>query len=282
MGWRRELKAYATETRPRHAAVNRVTGEVYASRDARTLRRPRRTPAFALGLAGGALAAILAVVLHVALGPVLPGPDADPLRLVSEDGWQTLAPTRHVALDYQGKGAIRGTAEAPRLEWTSGTVRAEVEPGRGIELQVRTPEATVQVIGTVFEVERGAPGTTVSVARGRVKVECDLGTSALLQRGQRHTCLPTTAAGLLGRARHLQRSGAPPAETLTAIELGLGRPGNDAVHFELRYVKVLVLAESGRRKAALRQASALLARGAGHRTDELEELVLELRSRRGR
>lgn len=276
MGHRRELKTYASETRPRRQAVLRVTGEVYATLDARTLRRPRRAPVFALGLAGGGLAAVVAVGLHLAFAPSMPGPTEEPLRLVSEDGWSTVEPTRDVALDFLGKGSIRGTSEAPELQWNSGTVRAEVTPNQGVDLTVRTPEATVQVIGTVFEVERGAPGTTVTVARGKVKVECDLGTAALLRPGQQHTCLPTTAAGLLGRARYLQRKSAPPAEILTAVELGLGRQGNDAVHFELRYVRVVVLAESGRRKAALRQASALLARGAGHRTDELQELVSRL------
>jgi hypothetical protein len=213
----------------------------------------------------------------------LPSPGQAPLALASETDWSAIEATREVRLDFLGQGELTGTRAMPEVAWRSGTLKASVEPDRGIELMVRTPEATVQVLGTVFSVERGALGTEVQVERGTVRVDCELGTRALLRRGRRHTCLPTTAAGLLGRARRLQESDAPPADVLQALALGEGRPDATApVLAEIAWVRVEVLAESGRERQALEEARRLVAAGGGHRHDELLQVIYKLRRWRRR
>jgi len=274
----RDLKDFAEQTNPGHAEVDRARRRVLAALDEASWKRAGGATLLLRGVFAGGLVAATAVAVLILLQPRLPGPHESPLALDSEAAWSDLAPTPELALDFRGKGSIRGTRAAPRVEWRSGTLHAAVTPDRGVDLQVRTPEATVAVLGTEFEVERTAPGTTVSVRRGRVQVTCDLGTARTLTRGQTWTCLPTTAAGLLGRARHLQRAGAPTADVLSSIELGLGRPqAPPPVVEELRFVKVEVLADSGRRREALTEARALLAAGAEHRRGELEQLVIELK-----
>lgn len=279
----RDLREFAEQTNPDPAAVAQARKRVFAALDA--LQWQRVSPVSILlkgAFVGGLAATCLAVGISLSQPP-LPGPSEAPLALVSEADWSDLAATPEVDLVFRGKGSIRGTRAAPRVEWRSGTLHAAVAPDRGVDLKIRTPDGTIAVLGTEFEVERTAPGTTVTVARGRVQVDCDLGTSRTLAAGQSWTCLPTTAAGLLGRARHLQRAGADAADVLSAIELGLGRPAPPApVVEELRFVKVEVLAESGRRQEALREARSLLHAGAAHRREELTATVRELQRAPGR
>ncbi len=274
----RKFREFAEQTNPDHEEVARARARVLAALDAQVLKAAGGGALLLRGMLSGALVAAGVAGALLWMTPALPGPDEAPLPMVSEADWSTLAPTPEVDLEFRGKGSIRGTRAAPRVEWRSGTLHAAVEPARGVDLRVRTPDATVTVLGTEFDVERTAPGTTVRVDRGRVHVACDLGGARTLIRGQSHTCLPTTAAGLLGRARHLQLAGADTAEILTSIELGLGRPNAPApVVEELRFVKVEVLAESGRRSEAYLEAKALLREGAEHRKAELIEIVRNLR-----
>jgi hypothetical protein len=275
---RRDLREFAEQTSPNPRDLARVRRRVLAALDERAWRAASTGRPLVRGLFAGGLVAACAVAVLVMPEPRLPGPGAAPLALVSKDAWSDLTVTPEVHLQFRGTGSIRGTRAAPRVQWRSGRLHAAVDPHRGVDFQVRTPEALVAVLGTEFDVERTAPGTTVTVQHGRVRVTCDLGPSSTLTAGGSWTCLPTTAAGLLGRARYLQRTGEPAADIIASIALGLDRPDAPApIIEELRFVKVEVLAAAGRLPAALTEARSLLRDGAGHRRAELAAWVTELK-----
>lgn len=170
-----------------------------------------------------------------------------------------------VVITAQGAGELGGTATAPRLAWTSGAVDLSVEPGAGLDVQVTTDEGVVRVVGTEFRVERDALGTTVSVHRGKVAVECTNQAEQLILASERTTCLPTTAAGLLGRA-HALPSGSE--AVLTTLEAGLDSAPSAAIETELSALRVSHLARTHQVDAAIAAASSHLAKSElGRRVD---------------
>ncbi|MCB9796768.1 MAG: FecR domain-containing protein, partial [Alphaproteobacteria bacterium] len=102
-----------------------------------------------------------------------------------------------------------GTRGAPVYELEEGRVLFSVTPEQGIHLKVRTEEAEVEVLGTVFEVKRTALGTEVSVERGKVLVSCkDPGREPQsIIEGQTVTCLPVTGTAWFNRANALGEGG---------------------------------------------------------------------------
>lgn len=276
-----DLDAFEAGTQPEDAAVARVRARVLHSLDQAELAQARLVRRMSLAVPVAAVA-LLMLLFAIPRKTALPGPGEPAVVVASELDWSALEATREVRFDYRGEGELSGTREAPQLAWRSGTVKASVEPDRGIELVITTPESRVRVIGTVFEVTRSALGSQTRVERGIVRVDCALGTRAVLRRGQRHTCMPATAAGLLGRARRLQDDGARPSQVLEALDLSVGRPdASGPVLEEIAWVRVEVLATSGRRRAALAEARRLVAAGGGHRHDELLDTIERL-SRWGR
>ena len=178
-------------------------------------------------------------------------------------------------LSIEGEGAIEGTEAAPRIQWRRGTLCLDVDPAAGLQVVVETPEAEVAVIGTAFTVTRGALGTDVSVQRGRVGVRClNEVEGRALQAGDSAACAPTSAAGLLARARALQ--GARELEAAVAsADQGLAAGPSPAVRTELSLVRVEALAASGRQTEALTAVRTLMQEGAGHRhSDALHVAVL--------
>ena len=160
--------------------------------------------------------------------------------------------TRSVALTVQGEGQASGTSETLDLRWAVGTLDVEVEPGRGIQLQVHTDEATVRVIGTGFRVTRDALGTAVEVRHGRVEATCRGQAPTLLDPGSRLTCAPVSPAGQLGRLRRLQEEGAPAATVLEEAQRALrGTDANGTVRSELQSVQLDALVALDRRDEAL-------------------------------
>ena len=121
-------------------------------------------------------------------------------------------------------------------------------------MTVETTDGTVRVLGTVFRVDRSALGTT-DVSRGQVEVNCKDQSSHRLLSGNRALCMPTSAAGMLGRARAL--TGQPEA-VLEAIEQGLNLEGHPAVNGELRALQVDVLVELNHSHDAMAAARAYL------------------------
>lgn len=218
-----------------------------------------------LTLAGAAAAGLFAVNT---LGPAEPRPLA--MTLEGPAAQATL--TEHVRLRYAGQATVSGTDQAPNIELASGRVEVDVDPGLGIQLRVRTPEAEVKVLGTVFSVERSPLGSEIQVQRGRVGVSCADGSEQVLEAGQTHTCLPTDAAGLLGRSRALQAAGAPPLTVLASADAGLAAPELDpGTRGELTFVRLEALTATQSYGLALEAAQAYLASGeTGRRPDALE------------
>ena len=211
-------------------------------------------PALSLGLAGAAIAAFIA----------LRAPDPTPVSLAMSVSGEATALTatlgEHVAVEYSGVGQASGTSQAPRIDWESGVATFSVTPGQGIDLLVHTPEADVRVLGTIFDVERSALGTEVRVKRGKVSVTCQDGSAVEIAEGDDpHTCLPTTAAGHLGRARALQAASASADQTLQATAAGLAAADLSAgTRAELHAVRLEVFTSSASWPQALEEARAYL------------------------
>ena len=260
-------------------ALRRFAEETELSLDSvRSLRArleeaPARPPSIArplaFGLALGAAAAALVLVLLI--DPAAPPPLDQ--ALVAEIGTQQAEPVRGVALEFSGRGHLRGTAEAPEVEWLAGTVQIDVQPEAERRFRLHTKEGSVRVVGTAFSVRRDARGTRVEVQRGAVAVRCARRPERSLEAGASHTCPPVTAAGMLARARALQGDRARVDVILTAVERGLTMPGlEDAVSVELRIVEIEALRDAGRPGDALERARALRPE-ADHRTDDVGELI---------
>ena len=216
---------------------------------------------------GVAVVALAAALLLWLRAPVAPLTEA-----LHAPAWRTDQPTEHVSLTYLGEGELGGTAVQPRIEWRAGTVQVEVEPNQGIALSVQTREALVRVIGTGFSVGRSALGTAVRVSHGRVSVDCKDGTSILLGAGEHQLCLPTSAAGLLGRARALAEQGAAPEDVRAAAERGLAAGPDAAVRGELEFAQMEAYAAEQRWVEAYDLAGLALASGGGARAAELLHL----------
>lgn len=81
-----------------------------------------------------------------------------------------LGPHTQAALVGPARLEVIGTGEMTTVELTGGTLYAEFRGGTGRALRVLAPEATVDVVGTLFAVEISTSGTCVSVAHGRVNM----------------------------------------------------------------------------------------------------------------
>ena len=104
----------------------------------------------------------------------------------------------------------------------------------------------------------------------------------MLEAGDSATCLPLSAAGLLGRSRALAESGASPSEVLATVDVGLGvSEVGSPVHTELLAQRVEVLASLGRNAEALASCEALLSSGGGVRRDEILALAASLARQAG-
>lgn len=228
---------------------------------------------------GWGIPVVLASVAAAAAWVLWPRPVDGPLV--------TGALTRDVHVEVDGSGTAMGTGRELRLTWDAGALGVEVEPGRGVELLVRTPEAEVEVVGTGFDVVRDALGTSVHVRHGRVRVACTGGEASELGPADSTTCLPTSAAGRLGRVRALQARGAPWAEEVVGA---LALPdATGSVHDELQaaqldgYVssgdpRAFALAEvlagaGGPRALTAHRIAARLAAGCGPALPHLEALA---------
>ncbi len=187
-----------------------------------------------------------------------------PLDLAAGDG---------VALRYAGYGRLSGTEGAPRIDWSTGTLDVEVEPGRGLDVRVQTREARVRVVGTGFTVARDATGTAVSVSHGRVEVVCGEEPAVYLSKGEERTCLPVSAAGRLARARTLRDRGVAPAVVLDEARAALAAGSDDVVAGELRFLELELLVDLGRAEEARAVGATLLAGPDATRDAEIEALL---------
>jgi hypothetical protein len=173
----------------------------------------------------------------------------------------------HVVVTSRGEGRIGGTAEAPRIAWTTGELSVQVEPNQGVDLEVATPDATVRVVGTVFSVDRGYLGTTIAVERGQVAVTCVDGTEHRIVGGAEAECWSTEPATLLARARGAK----DPAVALLAAERGLPL-ASGGIADELRHARIQALIALDRTAEARAACDDYLAQPAAPRRAEVERI----------
>ncbi len=245
---------------PADGAEARVRARVHQD-----LRQGRRRPVWVVPVGAAVASAALTLALLFAFAQ----PDQLDVELVADAELPV-----GLGLSIEGEGALEGTAAAPRIQWRRGTLRLDVDPAAGLDVVVETPEAEVAVLGTVFSVSRGALGTTVSVERGRVALRCrDAEQGRALTASESATCAPTTAAGLLARARALQ-SARELSAAVAAAEQGLDASPSPPVRIELRLARIEALAAAGRREEALSAVDQLVQEGAGHRRSDALHLAV--------
>jgi ferric-dicitrate binding protein FerR (iron transport regulator) len=251
-----------------------TSDEIRAVRLGVHARRDRRRARWILPVAGlGAAAAAGAIVLSMATAPPA-RPDVPLAMQLESDSPTTVSASDDVHFVADGYGEVSGTSLAPRIAWESGRVEVSVTPKAGIDLQVKTLEATVRVVGTVFEVDRGALGTEVSVTRGAVETTCVDGTHTILRGGESLLCVPVEPAGLLNRARALRDAGAHQA-VVEAAKAGLASAERET-RAELLAVRATALRELGDRDAAAADAGVYLQEGHTLRRRAMETLIEEL------
>ncbi|MEO0601328.1 MAG: FecR domain-containing protein [Myxococcota bacterium] len=249
---------------PDPAAVRRVAARLRASR-----RRPLLLGALTLSAAAGLWAML-------ATPPTGVAPEA--LDVVLDDAAghaRTL--TRAVEVEARGEGRVGGTVAEPHVDWERGELLVRVDPEAGIHLVVDTPESRVTVLGTVFSVVRTPLGTEVTVERGEVAVACrDTGTEARLGPGEVAACRPSTAAGLLGRARTLEARGASFDEVVAALSRALELDSPAVVRGEILAQQIRIFRAAGRRTEALLAAQQYLDEGHTTRRKEVQAFVESL------
>ncbi|MEM6930132.1 MAG: FecR domain-containing protein, partial [Myxococcota bacterium] len=237
-GWTVE-RLLAGVGEPDPAAVRRVAARLRASR-----RRP---------LALGALTLTAAAALWAVIASTPSPAPTDPLDVVLDDAsGHPRSLTEAVEVEARGEGRVGGTVAEPRVDWERGELRVRVDPEAGIHLVVDTPESRVTVLGTVFSVVRSPLGTEVAVERGEVAVACrDVDTEARIGPGQVASCQPSTAAGLLGRARTLEARGASLDEVIGVLTRALERDSPAVVRGEVLAQQIRIFRAAGRRTEAL-------------------------------
>lgn len=245
--------------------------ERLAARLRAAARRRRRWAGPTLG------AALLAASVLLAVWGARPRALDQPL-VADTPTAMTLTAQLHATVD--GEGRLTGVPLAPRLDWRRGSLTLDVQPNAGVDLVVTTPEARVQVVGTVFEVQRTPLGTAVRVSRGEVRVFCTAGPEASLTAGQELTCWPHTLGGLLGRVQTL-RSERASAEALQAtLDRALRTEGPAALRGELLTHQLRLHRDEGRTAAAAQTARTYLDEAHPARRAEVEAVLDELLSPR--
>ncbi len=240
--------------------VRRVRRRAQATA-ARANRRPHRA---ALWLAPALVAAALLAWWLQPQSPQLP----EALRASAD--WAQASTQPGVQLQFRGEGQL---ANPSLVQWHDGQLRVEVEPGQDIEFGVRTDEALVRVVGTVFSVERSALGTSVSVERGKVEVTCNDSSPVLLVADGEHLCLRSAAAAL-GWALEQRQSGASPARILEVAQRGLAlAPAAGPIHDELHVLRIEALNQLDRDEEALAAAEVYLAAATDLRRDEVRQIA---------
>lgn len=257
-GW--ELEQLRTETQARAAEVAAVRLRLRSS-----LQEPDR-PAVArwlrlapVGIGGLAVAA---AALWLAVRPAAP-PQTQQMTLVSSE-WTAEQVHQDVALQFEGRGDLEATGKAHAINWREGRLKVSVTPKQDIQLDVHTPEATVSVVGTVFEVQRDLTGTTVSVERGKVSVRCgDLAPAPLVPEDGERFCQTTSPAGLAALAKQRREEGDLDAALAVAAD-GLARADRGSyAAAALHWQQALSQRDQADWPAALRSSEALLGTGQG-------------------
>ena len=241
------LKRHAPLSPTEHVRHVRQRAQATA---ARANRRPRRAT---LWLAPALVAAALLAWW------VQPQSPQAPEALRASADWAQASSQPGVQLQFRGEGQL---ANPSLVQWHEGQLRVEVEPGQGIEFGVKTDEALVRVVGTVFSVERG-----------KVEVTCSDSSPVLLLAEGEHLCLRSAAAAL-GWALEQRQAGASPARILEVAQRGLAlAPAAGPIHDELHVLRIEALNQLGRDEEALAAAEVYLAAATDLRRDEVRQIA---------
>ena len=249
-GW--ELEQLRAETQARAAEVAAVK-----LRLRQTEQRPAGAGRWALWPVGVGGLVAAAAALWLALLPA-PEPVPQQLDLVSSQ-WTSEQVHQDVQLQFEGRGQLDAVGKSHDIEWREGRLKVSVTPKQDIQLDVRTPEAVVSVVGTVFEVHRDLTGTTVSVERGQVAVRCgDAPAAPLVPSDGSAFCETTSPEGRAALARARRESGdLDGALAISAKGLSVAAPGSYAAA-ELHWNRSLAFTAQEDWPAALSSAEALL------------------------
>jgi ferric-dicitrate binding protein FerR (iron transport regulator) len=260
------LRALDEALEPDEPAVRRVLAGLPARRQIRQTRRR----ALRLAAAGGAaLAAGLLVWALTRPVPPLPVALTSPEQASSQ-------PVTGLRLTHEGEGSMAFEEERLVIAWEQGRLGVDLDPAAGRHLEVRSPEARIEVLGTAFTVERDGLGTSLTMARGSVQTWCHDRLGPKLGAGATWRCFRSAAAALHA-ARTLQGGGAPPEVVRAVVDEGLSIPDLPAgTRAELEVLRIALLAEEADNTAALRAARAYLATGATHRREEVRLIVARL------
>ena len=251
---RDQLDALRKESQLDAAATARVHARLARPQPARPVAGVRIAWGF-----GVALAAAATFVLW-------PAPPSPVDRSFGDVGEASLGADVHARWD--GRGAVRGDARTMEVAWEAGAIDVEVTPHAGVHFELTTGEAHLRVVGTGFQVLRDAFGTTVTVAHGIVAVQCTGEAEVEHPAGDSVTCLPTSPAALVGRARAQQRRGDPPDAVLATLDRAADPDGSTAG--ELSWIRASELHRAGRDADALQVADlALRSPDPARRTDLL-------------
>ena len=298
--YERTMKEIATQTLPSDLAVLRCRERIDQDRPVpstsprawpqptpRALRRvrwrirhPQQRPSYRPLLHAG-LALALVLVLWVTFSPTLLSPlsrSSPTLLSLTSSGTAALSPSPYLNLDYSGKGQLQGERDLWALTWEQGSVTVHLDPEADAQLEVQTEEALVEVIGTVFDVQRDTLGTHVSVERGLVRVTCRRNPKPqTLSATQEHTCWPTTPAGLLARALYLADHKGSTDEQLATIREGLlVSDPHDPVHGELLAHQITTFIGDQQHQEALTAAHQYLTLTDSPRTQSIRNVAVQL------
>ncbi len=257
MKYQNELETFGRETETTRTDLAEARARWDAGRLDRVRRQSagRREPSFGfparLGLAGAALAAAALLLFQLRPGPVDDGPVA-----FSEGEAVDLAFAEGINITGSAEAVIGGVEGAREIDLTSGGLRFEVTPHQGLHVGVRTEEARVQVLGTVFTVDRDGDGTRVGVERGKVQVDCVGEGTRIVTAEQSATCL--SAQGYLRRGRELLGSASGEA-LLEAIAPAQQLPASVEVRSGLESLSISALLSAERYEPALSRAESYLA-----------------------
>jgi hypothetical protein len=197
---------------------------------------------------------------------------------LTSSGTAALSPSPYLNLNYSGKGQLESEGDRWALTWEQGSVTVHLDPEADAQLEVHTKEALVEVIGTVFDVQRDTLGTHVSVERGLVRVTCRMNPKPqTLSATQEHTCWPTTPAGLLARALYLSDHEGSADEQLATIQEGLlvSEP-HDPVHGELIAHQITTFIGDQQHQEALTSAHRYLTLTDSPRAESIRNIAVQL------
>ena len=243
-------------------------------------RKRRRARTRARAAVAGGLLSLLAVGAFLLLPGALPRIDRaqrsqDALHTVLADGSHIWRRDAHSEVTVAQTSPLRS-----ELELVRGAARFEVTRREPRLFRVRAGDVTVEVLGTVFDVERVASRTRVSVSRGRVavsfhaeRVELAAGEAGIFPPSGEAARLEGASGGV---ADELESSAAQPAAPATSP-----RSSGPAPHVRPKTAAArargLSAAPSWRAPAEqgeFERAYELLARSPTPVADDVEELLL--------